>query len=772
MNKYTVINPHEPFRVLNTHVHNIDGIAKVTGRATYTFDVKLPGMLYGKILRSPYPHAKIVKIDASRALALPGVVAVVNGKDDTLGVKQGIWRRYSDLCDEQVLPVDKVRYIGEPVAAVAAVTEEIAEKALDYIDVEYEELPATFEPLDAIKKDAPEIHEGFERNINVTRHIEWGEVEEAFEEAEYIREDWFKCGGQAHMCMETRAAVASYTPEGKMTIWTSTQSAYYHQALLAGVLGLREGNVRVLAPYVGGGFGGKFELDGAQFCACILSMKVHKPVKIIFTREEDFIASKRRTPMFYYTRTGVKKDGTFCAREAKVFTNGGAYTGMGATALYLTGFFHSFPYRWKGYRYDGYRVYTNTLPSTSMRGFGAPQAMWCSEQQIEWIAADLGLDPIEMRRKNSHHEGYVVPGQATIASCGIDQCYDEIRTWINSKGKLPKNRSIGLSACGFMSGGIFNWFDSPYSFSSAVVTVNNDGTVELHVGAQDIGQGSNTTMAIICAEALGVKIEDIKVHSGDTDHCPADLGAWGSRQTLMTGNAVKMASEDAKKQLLEFAYAQSGLNIVYDLDIKEGWVHAIARPERGETFEALVKRATRGKDGQRIVGRGYYTPHRKGMISPAYSYMLQGVEVEVDEETGKIKLIDSMTAHDCGQPINHLGLIGQLEGAFSMAAGYGYLEYMPFEDGKMMNPNLVDYKMIRSTDMPPANIAEIDTYEPEGPYGAKEAGEGLTNPTAAAIGNAIFHRFGIQMKECPVRPEMIVNALKEKAEKDKEAKKK
>jgi CO/xanthine dehydrogenase Mo-binding subunit len=767
MNKYT----HEPFRVLNTHVHNIDGIAKVTGRATYTFDVKLPGMLYGKILRSPYPHAKIIKIDFSKAMEIPGVIAVVTGKD-TLGVKQGIWRRYKDLCDEQILPVDKVRYIGEPVAAVAAVTEEIAEKALDYIEVEYEELPATFEPLDAIKKDAPEIHEGFERNINVTRHIEWGEVEEAFEEAEYIREDWFKCGGQAHMCMETRAAVSSYTPEGKITIYSSNQSPYYMQGLMAGVLGMREGDIRVLSQYVGGGFGGKFELDGAIFCSAILSMKTFKPVKICYTREEDFIATKRRTPMFYYTRTGVKKDGTFCAREAKVFTNGGAYTGMGATALYLTGFFHSFPYRWKGYRYDGYRVYTNTLPSTSMRGFGAPQAMWCSEQQIEWIAADLGLDPIEMRRKNSHYEGYVVPGQATIASCGIDQCYDEIRTWIKSKGKLPKDRSIGISACGFMSGGIFNWFDSPYSFSSAVVTVNNDGTVELHVGAQEIGQGSNTTMAIICAEALGVKVGDVKVHSGDTDHCPADLGAWGSRQTLMAGNATKMAAEDAKKQLLEFAYAQSGLNIVYDLDIKDSWVHAIARPERGETFEALVKRATRGKDGQRIIGRGYYTPHRKGMISPAYSYMLQGVEVEIDEETGKIRLLDSMTAHDCGQPINHLGLMGQLEGAFSMAAGYGYLEYMPFEDGKMMNPNLVDYKMIRSTEMPPANIAEIDTYEPEGPYGAKEAGEGLTNPTAAAIGNAIFHRFGVQMKECPVRPEMIVNALKEKAEKDKEAKKK
>ena len=762
MNRYTVINPHSKFTVINTHVHNVDGIAKVTGRATYTFDVVLPGMLYGKILRSPHPHAKIKGIDYSKAMALPGVKAVATG-NDTIGAKQGIWRRYKDLCDEQLLTVDKVRYIGEPVAAVAAVTEEIAEKALELIDVDYEVLPATYEPLDAIKKDAPEIHEGFERNINVTRHIEWGDVDEGFAEADYIREDWFRCGGQAHMCMETRAAVSSYTPDGKLTIYHSNQSPYYMQGLMAGVMGMREGDIRVISPYVGGGFGGKFELDGAIFATAVLSKKCMKPVKIVFTREEDFIASKRRTPMFYYTRTGVKKDGTFLCREAKVFTNGGAYTGMGATALYLTGFFHSFPYVWqKGYRYDGYRVYTNTLPSTSMRGFGAPQAMWCSEQQIEWIAADLKLDPIEMRRKNSHYEGYEVPGQATIASCGINQCYDEIRKWIDSKGKLPKGHAIGLSACGFMSGGIFNWFDTPYSFSSAVITINQDGTVELNVGAQDIGQGSNTTMAIICAETLGCKLEDVKVHSGDTDYNPADLGAWGSRQTLMSGNAVKRAAEDAKKQLLEFAYAHSGLNIIYDLDIKDRWVHSVSRPERGWPYEEIVRKALRGKGGQRIMGRGFYTPYRKGMISPAYSYMLQGVEVEVDEETGKIRLIDSMTAHDCGQPINHLGLIGQLEGAFSMAAGYGYLEYMPYEDGKLMNPNLVDYKMIRAPEMPPANIAEIDTYEPEGPYGAKEAGEGLTNPTAAAIGNALFKLFGIQIKECPIRPEMVVNALKEK----------
>jgi len=762
----------EKLHVINTHVHNIDGIAKVTGRATYSFDVKLPGMLYGRILRSPHPHARIIKIDASKALALNGVKAVVNGRDHTLGVKQGIWRRFNELCDEQILPVDKVRYIGEPVCAVAAITDEIAEKALDLIEVEYEVLEGVFEPYEAMKKGAPEIHDGVERNINVTRHIEWGDVESGFEKADYIREDHFFCGGQAHMCMETRSAVASYTPEKKLTIWHSNQSAYYLQALMAGVLGMREGDIRVIAQYVGGGFGGKFELDGAIFCASVLSINTCRPVKVTYSREEDFIASKRRTPMHYWVRTGVSKDGTFLARESRVVSNGGAYTGMGATALYLTGFFHSFPYRWGGYRYDGYRVYTNTLPSTSMRGFGAPQALFCSEQQLEWIAKDLGLDPIEMRRKNGHYAGYEVPGQAFIASCGLDEAFTIMQEWLDKKraGGLPANRGLGFSAAGFMSGGIFNWFDTPYSFSSAVVTINQDATVELHIGATEIGQGSNTTMAIIAAETLGVKVEDIKVHSGDTDHCPADLGAWGSRQTLMTGNATKRACEDAKHQLLEFALAKMGLNIVYDLDIADRWVHIVARPERGMPFEELVKIALRGKDGQRIVGRGYYTPHRKGMISPAYSYMLQGVEIEIDEETGKIELLDSLTAHDCGTPINHLGLIGQLEGAFSMAAGYGYLEYMPYEDGKLMNPNLVDYKMIRATEMPPTPIAEIDTYEPEGPYGAKEAGEGLTNPTAAAIGNAIFNCLGIQMKECPIRPHMIVEALKEKAEKEKAGK--
>jgi 4-hydroxybenzoyl-CoA reductase subunit alpha len=329
-----------------------------------------------------------------------------------------------------------------------------------------------------------------------------------------------------------------------------------------------------------------------------------------------------------------------------------------------------------------------------------------------------------------------------------------------------------------MTGGIFNWFDTPYSFSSAVMTINNDGGVEVHIGAQDIGQGSNTVCAIIAAETLGVTITDIKVHSHDTDHCPPDLGAWGSRQTLMMGNAVKMAAEDCKRQILEFAYGNAQniaqkkggehgkYNIIYDMEIKNGWVHSVARPERGEPFQDVVKVAIRGKRGQKIIGRGFYTPHRKGMVAPAYSYMMQAVEVDVDQETGKVKLLDSYTAHDCGTPINNLGLMGQLEGAFSMAAGYGYLEYMPYEDGKLMNPNLADYKVIRATEMPKASIGDIDTYEAEGPYGAKEAGEGLTNPTAAAIANALFHACGIEQHECPITPDMLLKLIKEKKEKD------
>lgn len=749
------------FTVINTPVHNIDGIAKVTGRAEYTFDVNLPQMLYGKILRSPYPHAEILSINTSQAERLPGVKAVVTGRD-TPGKKQGIWRRFKELCDEEILAIEKVRYIGEPVAAVAAVDEDTAEEALELIDVEYKPLTGVFEPLEAIKEGAPQVHEHAERNINVTRHIEWGDVDDGFKNADYVREDWFRCSSQAHVCMETHCTVSSYSPDGKLTVYTSTQSHYYIKVLLSDILGLRENDIRVISRYTGGGFGSKFELDSSQFCSAVLSMKLCQPVKIVLSREEEFMATKRRTPMFYYVRSGVKKDGTFVAKEARVFTEGGAYTSMGATALYLTGFFQSFPYVWPNYRYDGYRVYTNTAPTSAMRGFGAPQATFCAETQIDLIADELGIDPIDIRRKNAMYPGYEVPGQATIQSCGLDQCLDKIDEWIKSRGELPPNHGIGVAAYGFMSGGIFNWFNTPYAFSSSVLQVNIDGKVDLYIGSQDMGQGSNTTMALICAEELGVKLEDIRIHMGDTETCPVDLGAWGSRETLMQGNAVKMAAAEAKKQILEFAAAKLSPNIVYDLDIKDGWIHIIARPERGLSFYEVIKEVIRAKDGQPLITRGHYTPHRKGMISPAYSFGVQAIEAEVDPDTGKITLKNCVTAHDCGQVINPLGVEGQLEGAIAMAAGYGFTEDLPMDEGMILNPNLVDYMLLRATEMPETTVMEVETYEPEGPFGAKEAGEGLTNPTAGALSNALFHAAGISIKNLPMTPEKVTEALKEK----------
>jgi CO/xanthine dehydrogenase Mo-binding subunit len=482
----------------------------------------------------------------------------------------------------------------------------------------------------------------------------------------------------------------------------------------------------------------------------------------VLAREEEFTATKRRTPMYYATKLGAKKDGTLLAKEVRVITEGGAYTAMGATALYLTGFFSSFPYRFPNYRYDGYRAYTNTEPSSAMRGFGAPQSTFVGESQIDMMADDLGIDPIEIRRKNGMTPNYVVPGQANIQSCGLHECLDEIDKHIKERGKLPANHGIGVAAYGFMSGGIFNWFDTPYAFAAALVRVNIDGKVDLFTGACDIGQGSDTTLSMICAEELGVKLDDVRIHAADTGICPADLGSWGSRETLMNGNAVKRAAADAKNQIIEFAAAKMGVNIVYDLDIKDCWIHLVDRPERGLSYYDVVKQAIRGKDGEVIIGRGHYTPHRKGMISPAYSFGVQAVEVEVDPETGRYNLVNVTTAHESGTVINPVGIEGQLEGAIQMAGGFGYCEDQPMDEGKILNPSFADYKMIRAVDMPDTKILEIDTYEPEGPFGAKEAGEGLTNPTAGAIGNAVARAVGVRIHDLPITPEKVFKALQEK----------
>ena len=749
------------YSVIGKRVANVDGSEKVTGSAMYTVDMVLPNMLYGKVLRSPHPHARIISIDTQRAEQLPGVKIVLTGKD-TLGRLNGIWRSYRDLCDEPILCRDKVRYVGDAVATLAARDLETAEKALGLIDVEYEVLPAAFDPLDSMKEGVPEIHEGSERNMNVYRQIEWGDVEEAFKECDYIREDTFYCTSQVHACMEPHCALASFSHDGKLTVWTSTQSNYYVQLLLSDMTGLREGDIKVIKPHVGGGFGSKLSLDSAQYCAALLSIKLKRPVKIVLTRAEEFAATKRRTAIHYKVKLGAKKDGTLVAKKARAITEGGAYTAMGGTALYLTGFFSSFPYKFDHYQYDGFRVYTNNEVASACRGFGAPQANFVSESQMDMMAEDLGIDPIQFRLKNAMTPNHIIPGQATIRSCELKQCLEAIDKWIKDRGPLPPDHGIGVSAYGFMSGGIFNWIDTSYAFAAATVKINIDGKVDLFIGANEIGQGSNTTLCMICAEELGVHLEDITLHTGDTSICPVDLGAWGSRQTLMSGNAVQMAAKEAKRQLLEVAFHHLKPNVIYDLDIKDHWVHLTERPHRGISYFDVVKDAIRGKEGQPIIGRGHYTPHGKGMVSPAYSFGVQAVEVKVDRETGKVELKKIVTAHECGQVINPIGIEGQVEGASVMAAGWALTEDLKSRNGKILNDNFRDYKLLLAEDVPEMVLIEVDSYDPEGPYGAKEAGEGLTVPGAGAIANAVYNAVGVRITEMPLTPEKVFKALEEK----------
>jgi len=756
------------YSIIGKPTTNVDGVAKVTGEAVYTFDMTLPNMLHGKLLRSPHPHARIVSIDTSEAEKLPGVKAVITGKD-TPGGKYGLWRRFRELADQEILATTKVRFIGDPVAAVAATSEDIAEKALDLINVEYEPLPAVFEPLEAIKDDAPLVHDDFENNINATRHIEWGNVDKAFKNADYVREDRFNLLSQHPAPMEVHSSIASYEKgSGRLTVWSSTQSPYFLQLGLADALKMREGNIRVIKPHVGGAFGGKNSTMPDSVNAAILSMKTGRPVKIVFNREEEFSATEKRTAMHLAIKIGLKKDGTLLAKEVKIITDGGAYTGLGATTLYLAGTWITFPYKTPNYRYDGFRTYTNKMWSSSVRGFGAVSAVYAAETQIDRAARDLGIDPIEIRRRNAMTTGYEAPGQYKVESCGILPCIDKMEQRVKEKwANLDKDEGIGFAAFAYMSGGIFNWIDTPYAFSGAMVKVNIDGTVDLFTQASDIGQGHNTVSVMICAEELGIGIEDIRLHPADTATTLTDLGAWGSRETLMNGNAVKAAAAEVKKKLIEVARMKLGENIVYDLDAKDKRIYIALRPERGFSYYDIVKDAIKGNDGEPLIGIGHYTPHRKGMVSPAYAMGIMGVRAKVDRETGQVEVKEVIVVHDCGQTINPLGARGQVEGSIQMGLGFGLCEDLPTENGLILNPSFVDYKLIRIREMPQIELFDVPTYDPEGPYGAKESAEATTAPTAPALANAIYNAVGVEFDSNVLRLEKVLKALKEKEAKEK-----
>ena len=747
----------------------VDGIIKATGEAKYAADLSLPGMLHGKILRSPYPHARVFNIDTSKAKRLLGVRAAVTGKD-TIGFKAG---GISVQGDEPYLALDKVRFIGDAVAAIAAIDEETAEEALDLIEVEYEELPAVLDPLAAMSEDAPLIHDHAPRNISVKTDLSYGDVDKAFKECDYVREDRFETAPIRHGFIEPHAALASWDHSGKLTFWGSKQSPYFTYRNMAKALNVPLSRIRVIQPYIGGGFGGKNEMFNVDFCAALLSQKTDRPVKIVVSQEEVLFAYRQRHPTFINLKTGLKKDGTLQALEANIIADGGAYLSIGAMSLYLMCSFFCLPYRLPNMRAKGYRVYTNTQPSCAMRGHGVPQSRFAAEVQLDIAAKEMGLDPIDIRLKNALKPGETTPNGFKITSCGLEESITECKRimakWIEERPKNgdPKKKSgIGIGCYGYVSGPRV----AGHNTAGAVIKVHEDGGISLTTGSTDAGQGSDTVLSQIAAEVLGVHLEDIRYGMVDSDITPVDPGTYGSRVTFVTGNAVRIAAEDVRNQLLEVAANSLEAN-PKDIVFKDRKVTVAGSPDRSMPFSKLVKIAQYSGTGKTIIGRGYWAPEGlevvnfetgRGNMSATYSFGAQLAEVEVDTDTGLIKVTRMAMVHDCGQPINEMLMEGQLEGSAIGGIGHTLTEEILRKEGQTMNASFLEYRIPTSLDSCKMEISHTETCDEVGPFGAKESGEGIQVSVVPAIVNAIYDATGVPFKRIPITPDVVLSALKGK----------
>lgn len=775
------------YDVINTRASKIDAPAKATGRAVFIDDMHMPGMLYGALLQSPLAHAKILSIDTSAAKKLPGVKAVVTAKEAGL-VQYGVSpARY----DETVFCHDKVRYVGDEIAAVAAVDLETAMEAVSLIKVEYEELPILLTIEQAMAEGAPVLHEKYPGNVCAEVHQEFGDVEAGFKSCDLIKTTTFKNKRQDAAFIEPQGCIANYDHSGVLTLHSSTQVPHYVQRILAMVLGLPVGKVRVVKPYVGAGFGIKAATNPMELAACLLSMKTGKPVKMNYSREQVFMFGRARHQFTHTMTTGVKKDGTLMALKHECYLDGGAYSSFGIATVYYAGSLLGGPYKLPNMKYDGYRIYTNKPACGAQRGHGGVAARACWEQQLDMIAEELGMDPLDLRLKNMMVAGDVTCNDLNMSSLGMKECIEAVREgseWDQKKGKLPRGKGIGM-ACGFfVSGAGYPIYRSDTYHSTAVIKLTEDGgTALVYTASAEIGQGSDTTFAMIAAEALGIPLENVRLESGDTDF-GVDLGAYSSRQTLMTGHAVKDAAEDVKQQVL--AVLSDTLNIpAADMDIKNGVIVfkketpdfaglrvQYIKEHRGWTDNPSENEPLSFKEASRIaylakgsiVGTGKYRPHELGGkfkgatvgTSPAYGCSAQIVEVSVDEETGRV-IVEKMTdAHDCGRAINRTSVEGQMQGSLSMGLGEAMFEEVKFDEkGRVINSDLAEYKIPTALDMPPIEAIIVESDEPNGPFGAKEVGEGAIMPTIPAILNAVYDAVGTRIYELPLTPERVYMAI-------------
>src|SRR5438552_2960213 len=805
------------FSIIGKPIAMVDAAGKTTGAGKYTDDLSLPGMLVGKTLHSPYPHAHIKGIDTTRAEKLDGVVAVAIGTDAP--------NPYGILPvghDEHALAVDKVRYVGDNVACVTAIDEATAEKALELIDVEYELLPAYFDPEESMKAEHDLIHDNKAHNLEKDYHHAFGDPEKGFAEADHVAEARFIANEVTHAAMEPHSTLASFELDphtgklGRLTVWSSTQVPYYLQHKLSLVLEMPMSQIRVIKPLVGGGFGGKSEVIPLEIIAAIAARAARAPVKITYNREEAFWAPRGRPRTIIDLKTGVKKDGTITAVKARVVQDGGGYCSYGVVTILYSGALLGALYDISNIAYDGYRVLTNKPACGAMRGHGTVNVRFAFESQLDEIAAKLNLDPAEIRRRNLLKPPCITINGLRVQSYGLPECIDQVVTrskWQDRKGKLPKGRGLGIACSHYVSGAANSIIRSDMPHSTVNIKIDRDGGVVVYTGAAEIGQGSDTMTAQIAAEALGCSLSRVKVVAADTDLTPIDIGSYSSRVTFMAGNATLRAAEEVKKQIALAAARKMGCapeqlifrdDTVYPKDAGVG--AGLCPAERGEApfphgqasvsghVEGQILRGSlqqkRNEEGPKdsmtfeeavvaaidfhgaLIGTGSYAPppearggkHKGAGVgpSPAYSYSAQVAEVSVDEDTGEVTVQKVWAAHDCGRALNPVSVEGQIIGSVWMGMGQALTEEMVWKDGLLMNPGLLEYRSPSSGESPEVEPIIVESIDPEGPFGAKECSEGSLAATIPAIANAIYDAVGIRLHEAPFTPERVLAALRAK----------
>jgi 4-hydroxybenzoyl-CoA reductase alpha subunit len=767
--------PHGAFRRVGKRARKVDGIHKATGQAVFTDDIQLPGMLHGKFLRSPHAHARIVSIDASAALALPGVHAVITGRD--LPIRYGVipWTQ-----DENALAVDKVRFIGDEVAAVAAVDEDTANAAVRLIRVQYEPLHGYLDPRESLARHEPAIHEGH-KGGNVSKHVrlEFGDVEAALAASPVVVEDDYAFHGTAHAPIEMHCAIARMGGDGVLTVWSSTQIPHYVHRALARVLELPAHRIRVIQPEIGGAFGGKSDPFAFEFCAALLAMRTGRPVKFLLTREETFYTHRGRHPMQMRFRTGCDREGKITAVDSRILIDGGAYSSFGLVTTYYAGQLLCGPCHFPAYRFDSTRVFTNKPPCGPKRGHGSVQPRFALEIALDRMAVQVELDPIEFRRRNFQGEQVRTVNGQLVTSNGFLQCLDAVERasgWKDKRGKLGLSRDgrsargIGVAGSMYISGTNYAVYPNDMPQSGILVKLDRSGLATVYTGTSDIGQGSNSVMATLVAEELGLRLDQVRVCAADSDLTPVDLGAYSSRITLMAGNAALDAARKLRHQVQAAVGEKLGIPPAQVLLADGEALDARDLARRLESAEAF--RLAEAKFETLAAPGSYNTPERGGDYrggtigaSPAYSFTAHVVECELDLCTGVVRVPRAWIAHDCGRAISPVQVEGQIEGSTYMGLAEALLESHEVhlshrEAGLHMRPSLLEYAIPTSKDVPEMQALIVESIDPEGPYGAKEAGEGPLHGSLPALANALHDATGAWFTKLPFTPPRVLAVLR------------